>query len=81
MVTTEKRVLLMIEPNRRLYGRQFFLAVTGVYPPFRILVAKFGDTPFNLGSNHVLAISDEHLTTLFESDVSHSEIVGIINAP
>lgn len=83
-VKTKQKGLILVTPTRQTYENKFFLAATGVAQvkpdePFRILVAKCGKRSKILLQNQHRTDAEDSKTALIESDVTHPELLGIIN--
>ena len=82
-VTTNTRGLVQIEPARRLFNTHMCLAGHGIAQvernkPFRILVANFGKVARKLLPGQGIAQANSHPTRIYESDITHAELLGII---
>lgn len=83
-VKTNTHGLVLITPKSKLYETHQCLAGTGVVQvqsdkTFRILVANFSDYPKKLIHNQVIASADEHPTNIVESEMSHGELLGLVD--
>ena len=82
-VVTKRQGLILVEPVERLYNDKTCLNAAGVADvwseePFKLLVANFGPTSVDLKQNQVVSMAKTHLENLFESHISHAEMLGLI---
>ena len=82
-VVTQREGTILVEPNEQLYNSSMCLTGTGIADvtagkPFHVLVANFGERPIDLRPQQVVAMAGSHPEKLVESDISHSEMLGII---
>ena len=74
--------LVSIEPDKVLFENHNCAAATGVHQleegkPFGILLANFGNHPFQLLLNQTIARVYDHPKNLAESQISHIEFLGL----
>ena len=82
-VTTQREVLITVEPQQQLYEKQGCRTASGVAivqpgQPFRILIANFNLHSFNLNRRQVVALASVHPEKIAESDVTHAELLGLL---
>ncbi len=83
-VTTETSGLILVESTKRLCETHTCLTGNGVAQveankPFRVLVANFGNTNRRLLSGQAIAFAEPHPSSIMESDVSHAELLGLVD--
>lgn len=77
--------LMLIEQLRKLRENQDFLAATGVHKDrlgkdFRIRISNLYKHPVKIIQDRWVATAKEHYETLIEADLSHSEMIGIVES-
>ena len=81
-VTTPKSGLILLQPYDKLYESGLILETNGVAQvdkdrPFRILIANFGNNPYQLAKNQVVGTALPHPAAIIPTRVTTAEVLGI----